>query len=40
MFSANCTENERDIEDLIQRGILTKDAAGGHSTSYSLAEIA
>ena len=30
----------RDIDDLVQRGILTKDAAGGRSTSYSLAEIA
>jgi len=29
----------RDIDDLVQRGILTKDAAGGRSTSYSLAEI-
>jgi Fic family protein len=28
----------RDIEDLVRRGILTKDAAGGRSTSYSLAE--
>ncbi len=27
----------RDINDLIQRGILVKDAAGGRSTSYSLA---
>jgi Fic family protein len=26
----------RDIEDLIDRGILQKDAAGGRSTSYSL----
>lgn len=26
----------RDIDDLIERGILTKDAAGGRSTSYSL----
>jgi Fic family protein len=29
----------RDIEDLVHRGILTKDAAGGRSTSYSLAEV-
>jgi Fic family protein len=29
----------RDIEELIRRGILVKDAAGGRSTSYSLAEI-
>lgn len=27
----------RDINDLVQRGILVKDAAGGRSTSYSLA---
>lgn len=27
----------RDINDLVQRGILTKDEAGGRSTSYSLA---
>lgn len=26
----------RDINDLIKRGILQKDAAGGRSTSYSL----
>ncbi len=29
----------RDIEDLIQKGVLTKDSAGGRSTSYSLAKI-
>lgn len=29
----------RDISDLLERGILTKDAGGGRSTSYSLAEI-
>jgi Fic family protein len=28
----------RDINDFVQRGILTKDAAGGRSTSYSLTE--
>jgi Fic family protein len=28
----------RDITDLVERGILTKDAGGGRSTSYSLAE--
>ncbi len=28
----------RDIEDLMRRGVLTKDAAGGRSTSYSLVE--
>ena len=26
----------RDIDDLVQRGVLVKDAAGGRSTSYSL----
>jgi len=30
----------RDIGDLMQRRILTKDAAGGRSTNYSLAEFA
>jgi Fic family protein len=29
----------RDIEDLIERGVLVKDAAGGRSTSYSLAAL-
>ena len=29
----------RDIEDLIKKGVLTKDAAGGRSTSYSLAKV-
>jgi len=28
----------RDIEDLVQKGILQKDPAGGRSTSYSLRE--
>ena len=28
----------RDINDLVQRGILVKDAAGGRSTSYSLTQ--
>jgi Fic family protein len=27
----------RDIDDLVKRGILVKNAAGGRSTSYSLA---
>ena len=27
----------RDIDDLVKRGILVKDAAGGRSTSYLLA---
>ena len=26
----------RDIDDLVKRGMLAKDAAGGRSTSYSL----
>jgi hypothetical protein len=30
----------RDINDLVKRGILAKDAAGGRSTSYSLTESA
>jgi Fic family protein len=30
----------RDIDDLVRRRVLTKDAAGGRSTSYSLAEFA
>ena len=30
----------RDIDDLVRRGILTRDIAGGRSTSYSLAEVA
>ncbi len=29
----------RDINDLLERGILTRDAGGGRSTSYSLAAI-
>jgi Fic family protein len=28
----------RDIDDLVEKGILAKDAAGGRSTSYSLAD--
>jgi Fic family protein len=28
----------RDIDDLVKRGILTRNAAGGRSTSYSLAD--
>lgn len=27
----------RDISDLVERGILVKEAGGGRSTSYSLA---
>jgi Fic family protein len=30
----------RDIDDLVRRGALTKDAAGGRSTSYALAQTA
>ena len=35
---AKCSQDtaSRDIDDLIRKGILTKDAAGGRSTSYSL----
>jgi len=29
----------RDIEDLMKKGVLTKDSAGGRSSSYSLARI-
>jgi Fic family protein len=37
---AKCSQDSalRDIEDLIRRGILVKDAGGGRSTSYSLAD--
>jgi Fic family protein len=37
---AKCSQDAalRDIGDLVARGILVKDAAGGRSTSYSLAE--
>jgi Fic family protein len=37
---AKCSQDTalRDIEELVRRGILTKDASGGRSTSYSLAE--
>ena len=37
--SARRTRRSRDIDDLVKRGILAKDAAGGRSTSYSLADI-
>jgi Fic family protein len=35
---AKCSQDTayRDIQDLIEKGILVKDAAGGRSTSYSL----
>lgn len=37
---AKCSQDtaHRDILDLIERGILSKDSAGGRSTSYSLEE--
>ena len=39
---AKCSQDTalRDILDLVERGILTKDPAGGRSTSYSLKETA
>ncbi|RNJ47901.1 Fic family protein [Methylocystis hirsuta] len=38
---AKCSQDTalRDIDDLLQRGILVKGAAGGRSTSYSLREV-
>ncbi|MGP0094708.1 MAG: Fic family protein [Xanthobacteraceae bacterium] len=38
---AKCSQDTalRDIDDLIRRDVLTKDAAGGRSTSYSLASV-
>jgi Fic family protein len=38
---AKCSHDTalRDIEDLVRKGILTKDGAGGRSTSYSLARL-
>ncbi len=35
---ANCSSDTavRDINDLVQKGILQKDEGGGRSTSYSL----
>ena len=35
---AKCSQDTagRDIDDLLKRGVLTRDAAGGRSTSYSL----
>jgi Fic family protein len=37
---AKCSQDtaNRDINDLVRRGVLAKDAAGGRSTSYSLTE--
>ena len=39
---AKCSQDtaSRDIDDLVKQGMLVKDAAGGRSTSYSLAEAA
>ncbi len=39
---AKCSQDTalRDIDDLVKRRVLTKDKAGGRSTSYSLAEVA
>jgi Fic family protein len=36
----NCSQDTalRDIDDLLARSILHKEPAGGHSTSYALAE--
>jgi Fic family protein len=38
---AKCSQDTalRDIEDLIRKKVLIKDAAGGRSTSYSLAKL-
>lgn len=38
---AKCSHDTalRDIEDLVEKGVLKKDGAGGRSTSYSLAKI-
>jgi Fic family protein len=38
---AKCSQDTalRDIEDLVRKGVLEKDAAGGRSTSYSLAVV-
>jgi Fic family protein len=38
---AKCSQDTalRDIDDLLRKGVLEKDAAGGRSTSYWLAEI-
>jgi Fic family protein len=37
---AKCSQDtaHRDIQDLMEKGILVRDAAGGRSTSYSLKE--
>ena len=38
---AKCSQDtaQRDIQGLIDQGILVKDAAGGRSTSYSLIDV-
>jgi Fic family protein len=38
---AKCSQDTalRDIEDLINKGVLVKDRAGGRSTSYSLVRL-
>jgi Fic family protein len=38
---AKCSQDTalRDIEDLVRRGVLKKDPAGGRSTSYSLSKV-
>jgi Fic family protein len=38
---AKCSQDTalRDIDDLLAKGILTKNAAGGRSTSYSLVDL-
>lgn len=38
---AKCSQDtaQRDIQDLIDKGIMVKDAGGGRSTSYSLKEL-
>lgn len=38
---AKCSQDTalRDIDDLLARKILIKDAAGGRSTSYSLVDV-
>jgi hypothetical protein len=37
-FDRRADEIARDINDLVERGILNIDEGGGRSTSYSLAE--
>jgi Fic family protein len=37
---AKCSQDTalRDIDDLVKRGVLVKDAVGGRSTSHSFAD--